>query len=97
MNERSPVHGDLLDERMRLTLPELCRVCRIEERVVVDMVREGVVEIVTSRHDEWIFSGAAVPRIRTALRLQQDLDVNLPGAALALELIDEIERLRGRR
>ncbi len=96
MNERAPVHGDLLDERLRLTLDELCRVCKVEEHVVVEMVHEGVVEVVTSRRDQWIFAGTAVPRIRTALRLQQDLDVNLPGAALALELIDEIERLRRR-
>lgn len=96
MNERSPLHGDLLDEQMRLTLDDLCRVCKVERRIVVEMVHEGVVEVVASRHDQWIFSGAAVPRVRTALRLQQDLDVNLPGAALALELIDELERLRRR-
>jgi hypothetical protein len=29
--------------------------------------------------------------------LQQDFDVNLPGAALALELLEEIERLRRAR
>jgi hypothetical protein len=32
--------------------------------------------------------------VRRALRLQHDLELNLPGAALALELLDEIERLR---
>jgi chaperone modulatory protein CbpM len=28
------------------------------------------------------------------MRLQQDFGVNLPGAALALELLEELERLR---
>lgn len=97
MNERTPVHGDLLDEQMRLTLEELCQVCKADEHLVVELVREGVVEAWTSETDQWIFSGVAVTRVRTAIRLQQDLDVNLPGAALALELIDEIERLRSRR
>jgi chaperone modulatory protein CbpM len=31
-----------------------------------------------------------------ALRLQRDLDIDLAGAALALELLDEIESLRAR-
>ncbi len=97
MNERTPVHGDLLDEQMQLTLEELCQVCKADEHLVVEMVREGVVEAWTSETDQWVFSGVAVTRVRTAIRLQQDLDVNLPGAALALELIDEIERLRSRR
>lgn len=97
MNERTPVHGDLLDEQMRLTLEELCQVCKTDEHLVVELVREGVVEAWTSETDQWVFSGVAVTRVRTAIRLQQDLDVNLPGAALALELIDEIERLRSRR
>jgi chaperone modulatory protein CbpM len=33
-------------------------------------------------------------RARTALRLQRDLEINLPGVALALELMEELERLR---
>jgi chaperone modulatory protein CbpM len=37
-----------------------------------------------------------VIRVRRAVRLQRDLELNLPGTALALELIDEIEQLRCR-
>ncbi|HRP35895.1 MAG TPA: chaperone modulator CbpM, partial [Gammaproteobacteria bacterium] len=31
---------------------------------------------------------------QVAMRLHHDLDVNLPGVALALDLLEEIERLR---
>lgn len=96
MTDRAPVHGDVLDEQMRLTLEDLCRLCRTEQHVVVEMVREGVVEVTRTQHERWEFSGAAVARVRTAMRLQNDLDLNLPGAALALELMDELERLRSR-
>jgi chaperone modulatory protein CbpM len=37
-----------------------------------------------------------VRRARRALRLQRDLDLNLAGAALALDLLDEVEILRER-
>jgi chaperone modulatory protein CbpM len=33
-------------------------------------------------------------RVRTVVRLQRDLGVNLPGAALALELLDRIDELQ---
>ena len=35
-------------------------------------------------------------RARVAMRLQSDLGINLAGAALALQLLDEIENLRAR-
>lgn len=92
MSERSAIGGQLLDEQVRLTLTDICRICATREDVIVEMVREGVV--VPLGEEPWVFSGLAVTRIRTTLRLQRDLDVNLPGAALALELLEEIERLR---
>ena len=44
----------------------------------------------------WRFTGVSVKRAIKATKLQRDLDLNLPGVALALDLIDEIERLRER-
>jgi chaperone modulatory protein CbpM len=42
------------------------------------------------------FSGSCIARARTARRLQRDLDLNLAGVALALDLLDEIGTLRDR-
>jgi chaperone modulatory protein CbpM len=38
-----------------------------------------------------------VQRVQTAIRLQQDLGVNLAGAALALDLLEELQELRCRQ
>ena len=43
---------------------------------------------------QWRFSGVALTRVQRVIRLQHDFGVNLPGAALALELLEELERLR---
>jgi chaperone modulatory protein CbpM len=43
---------------------------------------------------EWQFSGEALRRARLALRLHRDLEVNLAGVALALQLMAEIDGLR---
>lgn len=91
-----PIRGDILDERIELTLREVCQLCGAREETVVELIREGIVEPMRPSEREWMFSGIAVTRIQTALRLQQDLDINPAGAALALELLDEINRLKRR-
>ncbi|HEY0877836.1 MAG TPA: chaperone modulator CbpM [Zeimonas sp.] len=45
---------------------------------------------------QWRFSGSALRRARLAMSLARDLEVNPPGVALALDLIDEIDALRAR-
>ena len=60
----------------------------------VEIVAEGIVEPIGPTGAEWRFSGVAATRIRRVIRLQREFEVNLPGAALALDLLEEIERLR---
>lgn len=87
---------EVFDEGRRLHLDELCQVCGVETTVIVEFVSEGILEVQGQRQEEWYFTGVSVKRVRTALRLQQDLDLNLPGVALVLDLLDELEELRRR-
>ena len=88
------VRALLLDETVEFTLAEICAACSVPEPVVVEIVAEGIVEPAGTAPPHWRFSGLAVTRIQRVLQLQRDFDVNLAGAALALELLEEIERLR---
>jgi chaperone modulatory protein CbpM len=90
----SMLTGELLEEEMELTLAELCRVCRLPKERVVELVDEGVVEPLGRDPAAWRFRAVCVRRVRCAGRLQVDLGVNAAGAALALELLEEIETLR---
>jgi chaperone modulatory protein CbpM len=88
----------LLDESVEFSLVELCSLCSVTEEVVVEIVAEGIVVPHGSERAQWRFSGVALARVQRVIRLQQDFGVNLPGAALALDLLEELERLRrGRR
>lgn len=97
MSRYNPLSGVILDESLTLSLHDLCEYCGVEESIVVEMVREGIAEPIDDASTEWQFTGRSVARIRIAHRLRRDLDVNLAGAALALELLEEIEALRTRR
>jgi len=90
------IEGVVLDEQTVLTVTELIRVCGISREDLERMVGEGMLHPLGSRPEQWRFTGIEVRRTRRALRLQRDLELNLAGAALALELIDEVERLRRR-
>lgn len=86
--------GRIVEDEKRLTLRQLCDVCGVRAEYVIELVDEGFIEPSGMEKSHWCFSGIAIKRVRKAKRLQRDLGINLAGAALAIELIDEIEKLR---
>lgn len=94
--QMSAVEGVILDERTVVTVTELTHVCGVSLEQVRLMVSEGMLHPLGSAPEHWRFTGIEVRRTRRALRLQQDLELNLAGAALALDLLDEVEQLRSR-
>lgn len=78
-----------------LSLEDLCRACSVQNEFVLAMLEEGVIEPAAGQSpDNWRFTGVQVHHVSVAWRLHRDLGVNLPGAALALQLLDEVETLR---
>ena len=57
-------------------------------------VVEGVLAPIGASPQEWRFTGASLRRARLALTLTRELEINAPGVALALDLMDEIAALR---
>lgn len=96
MPTKQRITAQVLDEHLRLSLSEVCHICDTRHDTVIEMVREGVVTPLDPAASEWTFTGRSVTRIRRAIRLLDDLDLNLAGAALALDLLDEIETLKRR-
>jgi chaperone modulatory protein CbpM len=88
--------GAILEEDQTFTLSELCSACSVRAVCVVELVEEGIIEPLGRDPAQWRFSGASLLRMRTVLRLQRDLALNLPGAALVMDLLDEIDRLKRR-
>jgi len=89
-----PTPAAVVEEELQLTLAELCRACSAPPAQIEVWVLEGVLEPIGQLPHEWRFAGASLRRARLALRLTRDLDINPPGVALALDLMDEIAALR---
>lgn len=90
------LRGDLLDEDVEMTLAQLCRACELSEAQIIELVEQGIIDPLGPEPAEWRFVSVSLRRVRITRNLQRDLGVNAPGAALALELLEEIEELRAR-
>lgn len=88
--------GEVLEEEVELTLADFCRACQLRAEQLFELVDEGIIEPVGREPGRWRFGGASLRRARVALTLQRDLGVNCAGAALALDLLEEMEALRSR-
>ena len=95
-NKTAQITGFILEEQTELSLDDLCRACAADADRIIELVNEGVLAPLGGKPDYWRFTGVHLHRARVALRLESDLGVNLAGAALALELLDELVTLRAR-
>ena len=92
----SLLSGEVLEEDVELTLAQLCRACDLPADRVFELVAEGIAEPAGRDPRRWRFRGVSVRHVRFAVRLERDLGVNAAGAALALDLLEELEALRMR-
>ncbi|MFV0438948.1 MAG: chaperone modulator CbpM [Desulfopila sp.] len=86
--------GIVLDDSIFYGMEELCRLCKVHDRLVREMIEEGMLAPVGDSPASWRFSATSVKIVQVTVRLQRDLGVNLPGAALVIELLDELTSLR---
>ena len=88
--------GEVLEEDHEVTLIELCSICEVQAETVEALIEHGILEPSGKHGTHWCFRVNSIKRTQIALRLQRDLDVNLPGAALALDLLERIDELEAR-
>lgn len=86
----------VVEEEVHMTIVELCQAASTPADQIMSWVAEGVLSPAGSSPQDWRFSGNSLRRARLAAALTKDLDLNTPGVALALDLLEEIAELRAR-
>lgn len=94
--KKKTVTGIMLDDGAILSLKDLCRICDANMETVVEMIEEGMIRPEGKMPENWQFTFIDFKRVRLAIHLKRDLRVNIPGAALVIELLEELEELRGK-
>ncbi len=78
-----------------LTLSDLCRACGTHADIIIELIGEGVIDISdmdrSPPQEHWRFTGVQLHRAKVAVRLHRDLGVNFAGAALVLQLLEELD------
>lgn len=95
MSKSDIVEIESQHERVLFTLEEICERCGTHIEIIIEMVEYGIVEpIEKPSPDDWYFNSQALVRLQRAQRLMDELELNLSGVALSLELLDEIDELQ---
>jgi len=84
----------VFDEDKDYSLRELCCMCRVHAQFIQELIDEGILSPFGASPREWRFAAIEIKRVQISIRLQDDLRINLPGTALALELLEKIDELR---
>ncbi|MGQ0579429.1 MAG: chaperone modulator CbpM [Betaproteobacteria bacterium] len=95
MAQNDILTGVVLDE-VALTVEDLARACAVEPRWIVERVEAGVLGSASLQAVECRFLSADLARARRLVALERDFDANQELAALVVDLIEEVGRLRGR-
>jgi chaperone modulatory protein CbpM len=82
------------EEWFYLSLQEVTCSFGVSSETILEIIEEGIVSAKVNEQNELLFDTEALRCIRTTLRLHRDLGVNMAGAGLAIQLLDEIHRLR---
>jgi chaperone modulatory protein CbpM len=95
----SPTGGDAsrqlrLVQQVYLTLYELSAAHAVTSERICELVDEGALDPLGNGRADWRFDEHQWQQAGICIRLQRDLGVNLPGVALALQLLEEISRLQ---
>ena len=88
------IEGSVVENEVHMSIVELSHAARTPEDLIMSWVTEGVLSPIGSSPQDWRFSGDSLRRAKTAAHLTHDLELNVPGVALALDLLDEIAALR---
>jgi chaperone modulatory protein CbpM len=89
------LEAHLVGERDWIAATEICRLCRIEQSVLLELSDLGLVAG-RQTFEGWQVAASALPRLAIAGRLMRDLGVNVSGAALAVELLEAQHLLESR-
>ncbi len=90
------LEGTPLDESTWIAIGDFCAWLRVDVEWVESLVEAGVIEPRGAAPETWSFPVRDLVRVRAAARLVHDLDVNLAGAAVILDLVEERRRLERR-
>jgi chaperone modulatory protein CbpM len=94
--EEDILTGSVIGDEAVLSLEDFAMACPAEISWIAELVAMDVLSPEGMERSNWRFRATDVTCARRVARLQRDFDASLDAAAVMLDLLDQIERLRAR-
>ena len=78
----------------QFNLEEVCDATNLTAEIIKEIVEQGILDPAGRRPEEWAFTRDMIVQTERAARLHHDLEIDWPGIALAVSLIEELNQLR---
>ena len=88
------ISGQILDDNTFISLADLCHISHLSSDEILEMVAYGLIEPIGDTVAQWRFPLIVLKRLKLVMRLQHDLELNLAGAILLTEVLEELHQLR---
>lgn len=85
--------GTIVDDNTTLTLEEICRAIHADNHLIVELVEYHIIEPKGVAQENWVFDHTCLKRARLARNFYYDLEVNLAGIGLLIDMLERIEML----
>jgi len=93
MSQQEIITGVLINDGQTLSFVEVCQSCHLSEKFLIDLLEHGLLGDVSGDYKHVTFEPAMLARIRSAYRLHHDLEMDLQGVLMVLDLLDEMEKM----
>lgn len=88
------ISGIIVEKTHSLTLEEFCQAIQTQPEIILQMIDYQLIKPEGESAEDWRFDSLSLKRGRIAISFYRDLEINMAGVALALELLDKIEHLQ---
>ncbi|MBS0350531.1 MAG: chaperone modulatory protein CbpM [Proteobacteria bacterium] len=88
------ISGIIIEKSQALTLDEFCNAIHSEPQLITKMIEYQLLHPEGNEPSEWRFDSVSIKKGRIAASFYYDLEINLQGIALALQLLDQNEQLQ---
>lgn len=83
----------IIDDSNLLTFDEICRAIHADNDLMIQLIEYHIIQPKGSSPKDWAFDHLALKRAKLARNFYYDLEVNLAGIGLLIDLLERIEAL----
>lgn len=83
----------IIDQDNSLTFDEICRAIHADNDLIIQLIEHHIIQPKGSSKNNWQFDHICLKRARLARNFYYDLEVNLAGIGLLIDMLEKIEAL----